>query len=249
MRRRELAVTQTYWQIIQLAQSGTLGQFDAWILANGEMHKVPVVVPRRFYINLTEPDIEADCGRGANRKRVNLNPPQSRPVLNLYEVELAETEMAESAQEMAAQMAARAVEGVYESQVPLHFQALLKAGCVVQVAPHARTRQLSEGFTLDELEFKTSTECPYLPTKGGAPSFRHVALYHSRSDQRGVYALLVPALSKCVVLMVTPFANKEVSGALLTRWFREEVGGSAEDEDAITVEVDYVSTQVRVTSM
>eukprot|EP00959_Pyramimonas_sp_CCMP1952_P035091 734649-Pyramimonas_sp.AAC.2 len=105
--------------------------------------QVPVTVPRRFYINLTEPDIDADCGR-SSRKRVHLNPPRSRPALNLYEVELAEAEMADSAQEMANQMAAQvpnpalsagpshAVEGVYESHVPLQFSALLNAGCVVQ---------------------------------------------------------------------------------------------------------------------
>ena len=82
-----------------------------------------------------------------------------------------------------------------------------------QVARHARTRPLSEGFQLDELEFKTSTECPYLPTTSHGPAFRHVAIYHSSSDQRGVYAVYIPTLARCQVLLVTPFANKEVSAA------------------------------------
>lgn len=76
--------------------------------------------------------MEADCGRGI-RKRVNLTLPHSHPTLNLYEVDVSEEDMVAGSQEMQEQMSHPDVEGVYESKVPLLFQALLSTGCVVQV--------------------------------------------------------------------------------------------------------------------
>jgi DNA polymerase epsilon subunit 1 len=235
--------SQSYWQVIQMAQTATPGLFKMWMLVDGSLYSVPITVPRRFYINLAQPDVEADCGRGI-RKRVNLTLPHSHPTLNLYEVDVSEQEMVAGSQEMQEQMSHPDVEGVYESKVPLLFQALLSIGCVVQVAKHARDRPLAEGFCTDELEFKSTMECAYVePPADGIPALQHVSVYHSRSADamRGVYAIMLPALHKCVTLVVSPFANREVAAPVLQRWYHDALPAG---EPGVTFELHYVTSDV-----
>lgn len=75
-----------------------------------------------------------------------------------------------------------------------------------QVAKHARDRPLAEGFSTDELEFKSTLECAYVEETSACPSLQHVSVYHSRSSDglRGVYATMLPATNICVTLVRGP---------------------------------------------
>jgi hypothetical protein len=53
-------------------------------------------------------------------------------------------------------------QGVYETKLPLALHALLQLGCVCMVDPKARNRTLKQGWSLNDLRMKTTTECPYL---------------------------------------------------------------------------------------
>jgi DNA polymerase epsilon subunit 1 len=53
-------------------------------------------------------------------------------------------------------------QGVYETKLPLALHALLQLGCVCMVDPKARNRTIKQGWSLNDLRMKTTTECPYL---------------------------------------------------------------------------------------
>lgn len=67
-------------QIIQLVPSSD-GQFFAWVVLEGIMLKIPMTVPRVFYLNSKAPVTEEFLGR-----RVNKILPHGRCSFNLYEV-------------------------------------------------------------------------------------------------------------------------------------------------------------------
>lgn len=68
-------------QILHLAPGQRLGEFTAWVLADGDMYKVPLQVPRVFYLNTQASDTEEYPG-----VRVTRVLPHGRPVFNLIEV-------------------------------------------------------------------------------------------------------------------------------------------------------------------
>lgn len=53
-------------------------------------------------------------------------------------------------------------QGIYETKVPLEFNAILQVGCVCKVDKAAKKRNSHDGWNLSELHMKTTTECPYL---------------------------------------------------------------------------------------
>ena len=53
-------------------------------------------------------------------------------------------------------------QGIYESKVPLEFKSILQIGCVCKVDKTAKKRNIQDGWSLDELQMKTTTECNYL---------------------------------------------------------------------------------------
>jgi DNA polymerase epsilon subunit 1 len=70
-------------QIIQLVSSTTPGCFFAWVVAEGIMFKIPINVPRVFYLNSKAPVTEEFPGR-----RVKKILPHGRPCFNLIEVNI-----------------------------------------------------------------------------------------------------------------------------------------------------------------
>ena len=70
-------------QIVQLIPSSQHGKYFAWAVVGGVMHKIPLVVPRVFYLNSKAPITEELPGR-----RVNKVLPHGRRNHNLIEVRL-----------------------------------------------------------------------------------------------------------------------------------------------------------------
>lgn len=69
------------FQIIQLVPSSQSGIFFAWVVVEGIMLKIPITVPRLFYLNSKEPITKKFPGR-----RVNKILPHGRHNFNLIEV-------------------------------------------------------------------------------------------------------------------------------------------------------------------
>lgn len=68
-------------QVLQLAPSQRPGYFNAWVIADRYMYKVPIKVPRVFYLNTRSPNKEEYPGVLVNRLL-----PHQKPSFNLLEV-------------------------------------------------------------------------------------------------------------------------------------------------------------------
>lgn len=68
-------------QIIQILSSTQPGCYFAWVVADGSMFKVPIKVPRVFYLNSKAPITEEFPGRLVNKIL-----PHNKPNFNLIEV-------------------------------------------------------------------------------------------------------------------------------------------------------------------
>ncbi|KAL6341762.1 hypothetical protein AAG906_038006 [Vitis piasezkii] len=227
-RRHELALTHSYWQIIQLAPSSQHGQFFAWVIVEGVMLKIPITVPRVFYLNSKAPITEEFPGR-----RVNKTLPHGHHSYNLIEIIIDEDQFRGESRKLAAHLADPEVEGIYETKVPLEFNAVLQIGCVCKVDKTAKKRNIQDGWSLSELHMKTTTECPYLEQ-----SISFFYLYHS-------YIVgYFPASRTISVVVVNPFQNKELSPSIIEKQFREACEALSieppQPRNGISFKVDYV---------
>ncbi|RDX72004.1 DNA polymerase epsilon catalytic subunit A, partial [Mucuna pruriens] len=100
LKRLEVDIRKCHWQIIQLVPSPLIGQFFAWVVIDGSMHKIPVSVPRVFYLNSRSPITEEFMG-----KRINKTLPRGRHSYNLYEVSINEIQYGEASKKLAALLA------------------------------------------------------------------------------------------------------------------------------------------------
>lgn len=232
--RHELALTRSHWQIVLLEPTSQHGQFFAWVVVEGVMHKISVTIPRIFYLNSKAPITEEFPGR-----RVNKILPHGRHSYNLIEVIIDEDQFKSESKKLAAHLADPEVEGIYETRVPLEFSAILQMGCVCKVDKAAKKRNPQDGWSLSELHMKTTTEFPYLDQ-----SIAFFYLYHSVSDVRAIYVGHFPASKMIHVVVVNPFQNKELSPHILERHFYEACqtlsGQPVTQKEGISFKVDYV---------
>ncbi|KAK1431332.1 hypothetical protein QVD17_07789 [Tagetes erecta] len=233
-KRQELALTDSHWQIIQLVPSSQNGQFFAWIVVNGTMHKIPINVPRVFYLNSKAPVTEEFPGR-----LVNKSLPHGHHRYNLIEVITDEDQFKIESRKLAAHLADPEVEGIYETKVGLDFNFILQMGCVCKVNKSAKKRNAKDGWNLSDLHMKTTTECSYLES-----SISFFYLYRSISELRGIYLVYFPSWSTIHVVMINRFQNKELSPHILEKQFREACQALSIEppmpRDAFTFKVDYV---------
>ncbi|XP_042956181.1 DNA polymerase epsilon catalytic subunit A-like [Carya illinoinensis] len=233
-RRHEIALTRCHWQVVQLVRSSENGQFFAWVVVEGFMHKIPVTVPRVFYLNSKAPVTEEFLGR-----RVNKILPHGRHSYNLYEVTIDEDQFRKYSKKLAALLADPEVEGIYETKVPLEFNAILQIGCVCKVEKTAKKRNVQDGWSLSELHMKTTTECAYLEH-----SISFFYLYHSISERRAICIGYFPASRTIFVVVVNPYQNKDLSPLFLEKQFREACQAVSIDKqpssNGVVIKLDYV---------
>ncbi|XP_062219147.1 DNA polymerase epsilon catalytic subunit A-like [Phragmites australis] len=227
--KQELALIRSHWQIIQLASSTIPGRFFAWVVTEGIMFKVPINVPRVFYLNSKAPVTEEFPGR-----RVKKILPHGRPCFNLIEVVTSEEQFRAEGKKVAAHLAEPDVEGIYETKIPLELNAVLQIGCVCKVDKSVKKRSIQDGWDLAELQMKTTAECSYLEQ---TVSFFY--LYHSLSEGRAVYVLYFPTSFRIYAVVVNPFRNKELSPSFLEKQFRDASQALGPVPENLTFNVDY----------
>ncbi|CAG9813248.1 unnamed protein product [Phaedon cochleariae] len=194
IQKAQRALLTVPWQIIQIAQTNTPGEFRLWTLVQSELHLVKLVVPRIFYVNLRTPKVVEE---GALFKKCNRTLPRSRPVHNLYLYSVPEELYQQFANGMFLDQTNPDVEGVYETQVTQIFRALLSIGCVCKVLPGASSL---ESFSLDELDMVSVARQPYLPKD----SMKHLYFYHHKhaSKPQHMFALFLTPVKKAVIVVV-----------------------------------------------
>lgn len=194
-----------HWDVVKIAETNTPGLFNIWaVVEDGSMQTIKLEVPRIFYVN-KRPTFEQGAVKGLNKKL-----PFGKVCYNLEEVQMSEEHYQEHAQEIAAAHEDPTVEGLYETQVPLIFRALMDVGCVASVNRRPggyreqvlKQKKRPDSISLLDIKFETTTACPYLPTR--RVRMRKAFLYYSLSDNdggmRGLIGIMAPMDSnKCTV--------------------------------------------------
>ncbi|KAK7499885.1 hypothetical protein BaRGS_00008976, partial [Batillaria attramentaria] len=197
LRRTARSMMDMPWQIVQVMETSHPGTFRLWALIGSDLHAMKLQVPRIFYVNQKTPKE----GDGAMWRKVQKILPRSHPVLNLYEYSVPENIYLEHINDITADLSSPDIEGVYETQVPLEFRALVNLGCVVTVdrgfAKMMAGRE-TDTFELDNLEFRTLAQFPYLDPG----SIKYIYLYHHICGSKMMIGLFFPMSKRATVFVV-----------------------------------------------
>ena len=102
---------------------------------------------------------------------------------------------------------------------------------------------MSQGFSIEELEMKSTVELPYLDDS--AQSIAHITLYHTLvSDTRGVFALSLPMMKRGHIVVVTQGGGRQVTANSLLRYQRQiiERNEDGENFEPLQWEVEYAGS-------
>ena len=141
------------WQILSISETLTAGIFKMWILADSEVYSVNLKITRIFYVNqIKPPEKESSLCRKANKHL-----PRSQVSYNLYEYSIPENLFQKNRNEIMAEFSNPNVEGVYELNVPLVFNLLIRLGCVCSLKKNTKLKDF-DTFELSELEPRNEVE-------------------------------------------------------------------------------------------
>ena len=105
------------WDIVQIRQGDRPGRFDLWLSVKGELHLIPLRIPREFYVHLRTPrEDQFETGEYSAQK-VARTLPHDRPCLNLYKLSVREELYVESQEHFVNLTNEPNVDGVFELQV------------------------------------------------------------------------------------------------------------------------------------
>ncbi|XP_022098482.1 DNA polymerase epsilon catalytic subunit A-like [Acanthaster planci] len=240
-RRTARSLLDMPWQIIQIAKTGHPGLYKLWSLIGSDLHCIKLLVPRIFYVNQRHPK---ETNEGPMWKKVNRALPRSNPTLYLYEYVVPEDIFQEHSNELNADLSAPEIEGVYETQVPLEFRALVKLGCICMVnkdnARFLAGKEL-ETFDLGQLEFKTLAQFSYLQPG----SLRRIYLYHNIVGSKAMFGLFFSNSSKANIFAVdTVRTNQMPNLTLMYQTERQAKIARGTEEEFLPPEMHNFEVQV-----
>ncbi|CAD6231570.1 GSCOCG00001475001-RA-CDS [Cotesia congregata] len=178
------------WQIIQIVETNEPGLFRVWALVDNELHQVRLSVPRIFYVNSRKE--RGDPGANDLWRKCTKILPRSRPVYHLYQYTVPEGLYQQHSQSLMENVTQPENEGIYETQMPLSFRAILELGCVCTVDARA-ARSMADGsdtFNLHHLQMKTGIAEMYLRDRS---VIKYVYLFHhwATTRQRSMWGLFL----------------------------------------------------------
>lgn len=218
LRKTARSILDMPWQIIQIAESSHPGLFKLWAVIGTDLHCMKLTIPRVFYVNQKVPKQE----EGPNYRKVNRILPRSSMVYYLYQYTVPEDLYQEHINEINADLSAPDIEGVYETQVPLLFRALVQLGCMCMVNKQA-VRELAgreaDTFDLEHLEMRSLAQFNYLEPG----SVRHIYLYHHSQGHKALFGLFIPAQRKANVFVLDTVRSNQMPN-LSTLYAAERTG-------------------------
>uniref|UniRef100_A0A2I3M0C5 DNA polymerase epsilon catalytic subunit n=1 Tax=Papio anubis TaxID=9555 RepID=A0A2I3M0C5_PAPAN len=205
LRRTARSILDLPWQIVQISETSQAGLFRLWALVGSDLHCIRLSIPRVFYVNQRV----AKAEEGASYRKVNRVLPRSNVVYNLYEYSVPEDMYQEHINEINAELSAPDIEGVYETQVPLLFRALVHLGCVCVVSKQL-VRHLSgweaETFALEHLEMRSLAQFSYLEPG----SIRHIYLYHHAQGHKALFGIFIPSQRRASVFVLDTVRSNQM---------------------------------------
>jgi DNA polymerase epsilon subunit 1 len=209
---KHFAITQPtgVLELLQIAETDSLGIFRLWALINGKLDSIELDVPRIFYLNSRVPDPNENNSRtGIKMTKKNRILPRGHPCLNLYELQMSEYFFKANASSFSAMFNHKDIEGVYETNVPLIFRALIHLGTFVQLGIPLTDYDRNRPLELQNLIRAESAE-PYLP-KG---RFESVYIYHAYAARNHLIGIFHPNAKKITCFINSPFNDEDSTGNL-----------------------------------
>uniref|UniRef100_A0A8C2PPD4 DNA polymerase epsilon catalytic subunit n=1 Tax=Cyprinus carpio TaxID=7962 RepID=A0A8C2PPD4_CYPCA len=146
---------------------------------------------------------QTECGN------VNRILPRSGVVYYLYQYAVPEDMYQEHINEINADLSAPDIEGVYETQVPLLFRALVQLGCMCMVNKQV-VRDLAgreaDTFDLEHLEMRSLAQFSYLEPG----SVRHICLYHHSQGHKALFGIFIPSQRKASIFVLDTVRSNQM---------------------------------------
>ncbi|KAK2845413.1 hypothetical protein Q7C36_010267 [Tachysurus vachellii] len=205
LRRTARSILDMPWQIVQIAETSHPGLYKLWAVIGTDLHCMKLNIPRVFYVNQRVPKQE----EGATYKKVNRILPRSNVVYYLYQYSVPEDMYQEHINEINADLSAPDVEGVYETQVPLLFRALVQLGCLCMVnkqVVRALAGREADTFELEHLDMRSLAQFSYLEPG----SVRHIYLYHHSQGHKALFGLFIPSQRKASVFVLDTVRSNQM---------------------------------------
>jgi DNA polymerase epsilon subunit 1 len=192
LKNASLAATLGVWQILELQETDTLGEFMVWAMTGrSQLQKFRLVVPRILYVNSLGAKLKNN-EKDLKCQLVVKDLPHAKKRYDLYELSLPETKYQNNERASSLLMYNSQVEGVYESSTPLLFRAILKLGCSARFSKYSEKMNPTK-FNFHDLEFLNVSNHPYLTISSGV--FRRIYCYcvtdRNRQSDRGVLGLFI----------------------------------------------------------
>ncbi|KAM3720644.1 DNA polymerase epsilon catalytic subunit [Dirofilaria immitis] len=188
LERGKQIMRDTVWQIVKISETSNKGTLVLWCIILDKMMKINLRMPRIIYVNSRE----EKGNSGVMVKRIL---PRLKPVFNLRRYVIDERIFESSLNQLNKELCAMRIEGVYESQVPLLFRALLTFGCSCRLKP---SLQINSATTYDFEQLESDFSVQYLPEN----SIRTLFFYEHHQDSRCVMALFNTATSEAHIVVV-----------------------------------------------
>ncbi|KAI1296371.1 DNA polymerase epsilon catalytic subunit [Mortierella claussenii] len=185
------------WQIIQIMETDIPGEFRLWVLIDKTLHSIRLSVPRIFYVNSRVEDSSSETRMFPKQKLVRTLP-RAHPCLYLYQFTMPESVYQKESKNLSSFFSHPDVEGVYETQLPLLYRAIINLSCVCSVSNRA-SRGMDEGFELADLKAESMSKMPYLQDDR---ALNYLYLYHATTDTRHLFALFSSVHSRVFVYVV-----------------------------------------------
>jgi DNA polymerase epsilon subunit 1 len=213
---RHHSMLNRHWEVLSIVETRNPGVFRVWaILEDGSQQSLNLAVPRTIYLNYRE---ATGLKPGVTLAR---KMPFGKALHHLVEEKLEESDFQNGLKDEGFGNDESLCEGIYESQVPLHFRAIMDMGCVCSVnrrpggfREKVRAGQRPDVINLEDLKFESTTACPYLPAR---KVVRKVFIYYSFSEEdaaksssavRGLLGVFAPMDEfRCQVWMISRFAQ------------------------------------------
>ncbi|XP_061624174.1 DNA polymerase epsilon catalytic subunit A isoform X2 [Phyllopteryx taeniolatus] len=205
LRKTARSILDMPWQIVQIAETSHPGLFKLWAVIGNDLHCMKLNIPRIFYVNQKVPKQD----EGPTYKKVNRVLPRSNAVYYLYEYRVPEDMYQEHINEINADLSAPDIEGVYETQVPLLFRALVQLGSVCTVNKRVG-RDLAgreaDTFDLEHLDMRSLAQFSYLEPG----SVRHMYLYHHSQGHKALFGLFIPSQRKANIFVLDTVRSNQM---------------------------------------
>lgn len=168
------AESEKEWHILSIEQTADPSFYNIWLAVQGQMHRVTMKVGRNILVNSRE--------QRGDRETVRRVLPHHKQPNFLYEFKTDEAKLNALMDKLYSETCSSSIDGIYESEVPSDFRALMQLGSVVR--PDIGV-SLGQQLTLDSLRPLQSDKVAYLTQK-----IRTIFLYKFSQDSRHVYALI-----------------------------------------------------------